>query len=115
MKPVQDYRAHVGTQPGKHYKTTLFRSDHLMLGLNCLEPGQSQPVHRHGGQDKFYLVMEGRGDFRVGTERFEAGPGEIIWAAAEEKHGVDNQGDERLVLVVGIAPAPPIPGAADPR
>jgi len=103
---IQDYRTHVGARLGKHYKATLFRSDRLLLGLNCLEPGQTQPVHRHSGQDKFYLVMEGRGDFTIGETRVEAGPGEIVWAPADEDHGVENQGAERLVLFVGIAPAP---------
>ncbi|MEX1256110.1 MAG: cupin domain-containing protein [Gemmatimonadota bacterium] len=106
MRPIEDYRRHVGMREGTHHKATLFRSDRLLLGLNCLEPGQSQAVHRHAGQDKFYLVMEGRGKFTVGRSLVEAGPGEIVWAAAEEDHGVENQSAERLVLVVGIAPAP---------
>lgn len=101
-----DYRDHVGSREGKHYKTTLFRTDRLLLGLNCLDPGQIQPVHTHVGQDKFYLVQEGRGRFTVGGERFEAGPGEVVWAPSGVDHGVENRSDERLTLLVGIAPAP---------
>lgn len=97
-------RDHVGTREGKPFKSTLFESERLMLGVNCLEPGQEQRVHVHAEQDKFYLVQSGVGLFTVGEERFEAGPGEAVWAAAGVPHGVDNTGAERLVLLTGIAP-----------
>jgi mannose-6-phosphate isomerase-like protein (cupin superfamily) len=77
-----------------------------MLGLNCLEPGQSQHVHTHADQDKFYFVAEGTGEFVVGDEKRRAGQGMVVWAPAGVTHGVTNTGTERLVLVVGIAPFP---------
>jgi mannose-6-phosphate isomerase-like protein (cupin superfamily) len=97
---------HAGSRPEKFYKTTLFRSDALMLGVNCLEPGQVQAPHDHADQDKFYYVVEGRGRFWIGDERVEAGPGELVWTPAGLLHGVENEGDVRLTLLVGIAPAP---------
>jgi len=103
---LKDYRDHVGSREGKHYKAALFDSERLLLGLNCLDPGQAQPVHTHGGQDKFYLVLEGFGNFAVGPDRFDAGPGIVVWAPADVEHGVRNEGTDRLVLLVGIAPAP---------
>jgi mannose-6-phosphate isomerase-like protein (cupin superfamily) len=106
MKWTTNYRDHVGVGTGKHHKATLFRSERLLLGLNCLEPGQSQAVHTHADQDKFYLVEEGSGTFTVGDEVFEAGVGQVIWAPAGVDHGVRNEGSDRLVLVVGIAPGP---------
>ena len=106
MNYFEDYHAHVGVHPDKFYKATLFQSPRLMLGLNCLEPGQTQPVHDHAGQDKFYVVVEGEGEFVVGEERRRAGPGMVIWAPAGVAHGVTNAGVNRLVVVMGIAPAP---------
>lgn len=97
---------HAGAHPDKFYKTTLFRGDALMLGLNCLEPGQTQSPHVHDDQDKFYYVVSGRGRFRLGDEWATADPGEVVWAPAGLLHGVINEGDERLTLLVGIAPAP---------
>lgn len=101
-----EYGDHTGSREGKHYKATLFDGDHLMVGVNCLEPGQVQPVHAHDGADKVYLVMEGVGTFSVGEESQEAGPGGVVFALAGVVHGVENRGDERLTLVVGIAPPP---------
>jgi mannose-6-phosphate isomerase-like protein (cupin superfamily) len=103
---VEYLRDHVGASEGRHFKDTLFRSDRLLLGVNCLEPGQSQEVHVHTDQDKAYLVEEGTGVFTVGAERHEVGRGGVIWAPAGVAHGVANTGTERLVLVVAIAPAP---------
>jgi quercetin dioxygenase-like cupin family protein len=93
-------------RPGKFFKATLFRSEALLLGINCLESGQVQEPHDHADQDKFYYVVEGVGQFQVGTERQAAGPGEVVWAPAGVIHGVANEGEGRLTLLVGIAPAP---------
>lgn len=106
MSNLTHYTAHVGSHPTKQFKSTLFRGERLLLGLNCLDPGQAQHVHVHGEQDKFYYVVEGTGDFEVGGERRSAGPGGVVWAPAGVTHGVVNSGHERLVLLVGIAPAP---------
>lgn len=87
-------------------KVTLFESERLLLGLNCLEPGQAQKVHTHADQDKFYFVLEGTGKFEVGGETRTEGQGCAVWAPAGVEHGVIATGDAPLVLLVGIAPAP---------
>ena len=106
MTHFTHYASHAGARPDKFFKSTLFESSRLLLGLNCLEPGQTQPAHTHGDQDKFYYVIEGEGEFTVGAEVQSAGPGTAVWAPAGEPHGVSNRGLARLVLLVGIAPAP---------
>jgi mannose-6-phosphate isomerase-like protein (cupin superfamily) len=106
MQTFADYRDHVGALPDKQFKSTLFRSPRLMLGLNCLSPGQEQTLHEHDGQDKFYFVVEGQGAFVVGGESRAAGPGHVVWAPAGVPHGVRNDTNERLVLLIGIAPFP---------
>ena len=106
MSNFTNYRNHIGFNPDKQFKSTLFKSRHLMLGLNCLEPGQSQAMHAHADQDKFYFVVEGVGDFVVGEEERTAGEGMVVWAPTGVSHGVSNNGKKRLVLLVGIAPFP---------
>jgi mannose-6-phosphate isomerase-like protein (cupin superfamily) len=106
MTSILDYRDHIGARTDKFFKSTLFQSPHILLGLNCLEPGQEQHTHTHADQDKFYFVVEGQGSFVIGAEASDAGPGMVIWAPAGVEHGVNNTGDARLVLLVGIAPAP---------
>ena len=101
-----DYRTQVGTDAAKPYKATLFSGELLMLGLNCLEPGQQQPLHDHADQDKCYYVLEGEGEFTVGEERRSCGPGHAVCAAAGAVHGVVNRGESRLVVLVAMAPPP---------
>jgi quercetin dioxygenase-like cupin family protein len=106
MTLIKQWPDHVGRQAEKFFKTTLFSGEHLMLGLNCLEPGQVQTPHIHDDQDKFYLVLAGHGRFWLGEEQVEAGEGAVVWAPAGLRHGVENQGQASLTLLVGIAPAP---------
>ena len=106
MTNFEDYREHVGARPEKFFKNTLFQGEMLMVGLNCLEPGQVQPVHDHADQDKVYVVMEGSGRFTVGHNVQEAAAGTVVWAQAGVPHGVENSGSERLTVLVCIAPPP---------
>lgn len=106
MSAFAQYSDFVGSRPEKFFKDTLFRGQHMMVGINCLEPGQSQPVHEHGTADKVYIVMEGSGQFTVGDDTQQAAQGQVVWAAAGVPHGVQNNGSERLVLLVSIAPPP---------
>jgi quercetin dioxygenase-like cupin family protein len=91
--------------PERPVKRDLFAGRQLFVGLNCFEPGQTQPVHVHTGADKFYLVVSGRARMTVGVETAEAGPGTVVWAPAHVPHGVA-EALERTVLLVGIAPPP---------
>ncbi|MCY3719601.1 MAG: hypothetical protein OXG07_08605, partial [Anaerolineaceae bacterium] len=68
MSDFTHFSDHVGSRADKHYKTTLFSGDRMMVGLNCLEPGQEQAVHDHSDQDKVYHVLEGEGRFNVAGE-----------------------------------------------
>ena len=99
-----DWQAHAVSQPEKFYKTTLWQGEQVMVGLNCLEPGQTQKVHAHEGADKFYLVLEGSGNFTVGDEQRVAAAGLIVVAPSGISHGVTNTGSGRLSLLVAIAP-----------
>ncbi len=106
MEYIKKIAAYEGVNPEKFYKTTLFRRDALMLGLNCLEPGQVQSAHIHDDQDKFYYVVSGHGRFQLGDTQVEAAAGDLVWCPAGLQHGVENAGDGRLTLLMGIAPAP---------
>lgn len=104
MSHFLDWRDHVGISYEKLHKTTLWQGEHVMVGLNCLEPGQTQNLHAHQGADKFYFVLEGCGWFTVGEEEREAKAGSLVLAPAGLPHGVTNFGDARLSLLVAIAP-----------
>ncbi len=93
--------------PDKMQKVSVFATSRLFQDVYCLEPGQAQKPHAHDGSDKTYLVLEGRGLFRVGADEREVLPGEAVMAPAAVEHGVSNPGPDRLVVLVTMAPPPP--------
>ena len=104
MNYFLDWHEHAGTQLEKFYKTTLWQGEHVMIGMNCLEPQQTQSIHAHQGADKFYFVLEGTGLFTIGDTERAAAAGQLVVAPAGVSHGVTNSGTERLSLLVAIAP-----------
>ena len=90
----------------KMQKNALFDSPHLFYDAYCLLPGQSQRVHAHEGSDKVYFVLRGTGRFTVGEEERNLGEGHAVIARAGDPHGVSNETDENLVLLVTMAPRP---------
>ena len=107
MNEPLNWREHAGTSLEKFYKTTLWQGEYMMVGLNCLEPGQTQKLHAHDGAEKFYFVLEGSGKFTVGEEENEADTGSLVVAPAGIPHGVTNNSNRRLSLLIVIAPPPP--------
>ncbi len=58
--------------PEKMKKNGMFETDRFFCDTYCFEPGQEQSLHTHGGQDKVYYVLEGKGVFTVGDEQRRA-------------------------------------------
>ena len=92
--------------PEKMKKVSLFDTDHFFCDIYCLEPGQSQKVHSHDGSDKVYYLLEGQGKVTVGTEEKVLLQNEITMAPSGQDHGVLNHSNDKLVLLVFMAPKP---------
>ena len=88
----------------KMKKNNMFQTPRFFCDIYCFEPGQEQKGHIHGEQDKVYLVLEGQGMFQVGSEKQILGPGQGTMAPAREEHGVKNHTDQRLKVLVFVAP-----------
>ena len=87
-------------------KSTIFMSDRMLVGLNAFEPGQEHALHGHADQDKVYHVLEGNGLFLLEGRDIEMGAGMMLVAPAGIPHGVRNTSDQRLIVLVFMAPAP---------
>ena len=85
---------------------------------HLLEPGQEQKRHAHSGADKIYFGVEGTGRFHIGDDERDLGPDQIVLAPADVDHGLRNESQSRLVVLVFMAPNPgsagilPAPGVA---
>jgi quercetin dioxygenase-like cupin family protein len=98
----KDYRSFVSFDTNHYGKATLFENEHILIGLNSLEPGQSMEKHAHKNQNRFYLVLEGKGLARVGEEEKEIEPGMVIWIPSGHVHGIKNTCNERMVMLIGF-------------
>jgi mannose-6-phosphate isomerase-like protein (cupin superfamily) len=87
-------------------KATIFRSERMMVGLNCFEPGQEHKLHAHQGMDKVYHVLEGSGAFLLEDREVAMEPGVMLVAPEGVAHGIRNSGSQRLVVLAILAPAP---------
>jgi mannose-6-phosphate isomerase-like protein (cupin superfamily) len=87
-------------------KVNLCETDKLFCDVYGLEPGQGQRVHAHQDADKIYVVLEGSGTFRIGSEEQELGSETVVLAPSGVEHGVKNTGEVRLTLLVFMAPNP---------
>ena len=97
---------HAVFEAAKMGKATLFRSDRLMVGLNCFEPGQQHALHAHAGMDKVYHVVSGSGAFVLEDREVPMAAGVLLVAPQGVPHGIRNTGRERLVVLAILAPAP---------
>ncbi|MEY9197842.1 putative cupin superfamily protein [Sinorhizobium fredii] len=68
------------------------------LGISYGEvpPGKSGcPFHNHHVEEELFVILEGEGTYRFGTERFAVGPGDVLGAPAggrETAHHLINTG-----------------------
>jgi quercetin dioxygenase-like cupin family protein len=92
--------------PDRMAKDTIVQGDSLFVGLNSFEPGQEHAAHAHKGQDKLYVILEGRGMVRVGEQTDLLSAGDAAFAPAGVVHSIRNPGPYRLVVMAVLAPPP---------
>jgi quercetin dioxygenase-like cupin family protein len=99
-------RDHAVYSPDRMGKSTIFRSERMMVGLNAFEPGQEHALHAHEGMDKVYHVIEGQGLFLLEAGDVPLRAGVLLVAPEGVPHGIRNTGRGRLLVLAILAPAP---------
>jgi quercetin dioxygenase-like cupin family protein len=99
----EDYAVFNASKMGK---ATIFRSDRMLVGLNCFEPGQEHKLHSHAGMDKVYHVVSGRGLFLLEGREIPMEAGVMLVAPDGVPHGIRNTGSGQLIVLAILAPAP---------
>lgn len=97
---------HAVFDPERMGKSTLFQSERILVGLNAFEPGQEHRLHAHVGMDKVYHVLEGSGAFLLADREEPMEAGTMLVAPEGVPHGIRNTGEDRLIVLAVLAPAP---------
>ena len=87
-------------------KVNLFETGEMFCDVHCQRPGRARHVHTHAGATEFHHVIEGEGRFTMGERRVTLGPEGVACSEPDERHGVANESDGDLVLLVAMAPNP---------
>lgn len=82
----------------------VFITDKLEMELVCYSPGHSTVEHHHVGQDEIFMILEGTGTITVGSESVRVGPGSLVYAPADIKHGIRPDHESRMVMTFVKAP-----------
>ena len=59
-------------------------------------------VHEHKGEEEFYYILSGKGEYCDNGESVIVGPGDTTLCRSGEKHGIKNIGDGELVYLALI-------------
>ena len=78
-------------------------SEDLHLCVCYVSPGQHHIRHYHPHGSEWYLVTKGRPIVFMGDEDIEAEPGVIFYMPSGMVHGLRNDGDEDVELLVGLS------------
>ena len=73
------------------------------LAIATLAPGKKIETHADP-MEEIYFVASGSGVMAVDDETAHVGPGDATWIPAESSHGLLNNGDEDLVILVVASP-----------
>lgn len=106
METVRDTGSESRFSAEKMQKINLFETPNFFCDVYCLEPGQEQKPHTHSDADKVYHVLEGEGSFLIGRVEHRLSAGQIVLAAAGDEHGVRNDSNSRLRILVFMTPNP---------
>ena len=74
------------------------------MGYVVLEPRGGQVPWHNQEQEEVYMVLQGRGEVCVGTERQDVGPGQAIYLPPKVFHQLTNTGDEPLHMMYIYCP-----------
>ena len=81
----------------------IYDKEAAQANVIIIEPGYTLPSHVVP-VDIFMFVLEGKGVFAVGDDKVELGKYELIEGPKGIPHGIENTGDEPLVVLVLKAP-----------
>ena len=101
--PLGPGEGHAVRMPGGCFVTRRVDAEQTGGAYSLFEvevgPGGSEPPHVQHREDECICVVEGRFEVLVEDERFEAGPGRVIYVPRGALHAFGNAGEEAARLL----------------
>lgn len=66
------------------------------VALNSWRPGLDGPPHKHEQKEQIFFILNGCGTVKIGSDLFEAAPGDLFYVPANVVHQTINKGGEAL-------------------
>ena len=93
----------LGRLPGSNCERYVELFSHGTLNVELYAPRGTDP-HRPHTRDEVYVVIEGNGTFRNGTERHPFERGDVLFVAAGVEHRFEEFSDDLAVWVFFYGP-----------
>ena len=75
-------------------------ADVAFIDLVVVPPGTSIGLHRHGDNEETYVILSGHATMTRDGTTFPVGPGDVVLNRPFGVHGLENDGDTDLHLMV---------------
>ena len=73
--------------------------------MNCYEPGQITPMHKHPGEEEVMIVIEGNGEVLFDrNDNLPIKQGDLIRLPSDQFHSIRAAQDSRMVLIYFMKP-----------
>jgi len=103
MAEILDLKKLINFNPDKISREMLSDKPEMRVALMCLEPGQELTPHKAPLRLMMYCV-EGKGEFTVGEEVFEADEKTAILCDPMVPHGFKASKGDKLVVMAVVTP-----------
>lgn len=80
-------------------------SEQLAMGVVYMLPGEELPPHSHSNEEA-YFILSGVGEMKVDGEEILLEKNLSIYMPANSVHMTKNTGNEPLVFICALSPAP---------
>ncbi len=100
---------HILTRRKVPINIKISKAKHGIEGISfCVEdqaPGRKMRVHKHLNNDELIFIHKGEGALTLGDEIIAVKTGDVAFVPRDTWHGLDNTGNENLLMVFQYSPA----------
>ena len=79
--------------------------DGISFCTEDMTPGRKMRVHKHLNNEELIFIHKGQGALTLDEQLVEVKTGDVVFVPRNTWHGLDNTGDENLLMVFQYSPA----------